>query len=532
MGESVLVTSRQVTVESLISHAVQYEGCVLCKTGGLVARTGERTGRSLGDRYIVSDEKTKDRVSWGKFNQPVTRSVMDSVWAKAKDHMASTDQLFEDHYQIGANEDYALSIQAQTEYAWHQLFIKHLFINQVPADRPNLLGDSRQWQLFSLPGLELDKEAFKLNSASALFIDFSEKRVLLCGLKYAGEMKKAFFSVLNYLLPSLDVLPMHCAANQGKSGDVSLFFGLSGTGKTSLSSDVNRQLIGDDEHGWSKDKVFNFEGGCYAKCINLEEDKEPLIWHASQTPGAVLENVVLDKDKKPDFTDCSLTKNTRVAYSRQVLGTCVPENQAGIPNRVIFLTCDLYGVLPPVACLTIEQARFWFLNGYTAMIGNTLYNQDQDQSGFKSIQPTFSACFGQEFFPLSPMMYADLLEKRLSESGAEVYLVNTGWHSGSHQRGGTRFDIALTRQIIDHIHAGSVTSAKKTFVNGFDLTIPEVLEGVPHHLLNPQKAWTDQASYQAALVHLKMLCEANYSQYAFTKLSVEAGLDSVAETTE
>lgn len=501
------------SVQDLIEYAVEHEGAQLTQGGGLAVFTGRRTGRSTSDRYIVKDSQTEALVNWGGFNQPYCPQRMAKVWDIARGYSAGK-LLFKHNWTVGANASYALRVCAETEYAWHQLFLHNLFIQDRNTQTESRLGLDASWSLVSLPGLELDSEDLGLNSSAGLFVDFTQKRVLLCGLRYAGEMKKAFFSVLNFLLPRHDVLPMHCAANEGVDGDVSLFFGLSGTGKTSLSSDVNRRLIGDDEHGWSNNSVFNFEGGCYAKCINLSEEKEPLIWKASRSAQTVLENVHIGSNGHPDFDDCSTTKNTRAAYSRSVLDNCVADNQGSCPKRVVFLTCDLYGVLPPVAALSVEQARFWFLNGYTAMIANTLYDKNAVQSDSVSqIKPTFSACFGQAFFPLHPNVYADLLEKRLQESSAQVYLVNTGWHSGAHMKGGTRFDIALTRRIIDHIHAGSIERAEKVVLEGFGLCIPKTLQGIADHLLNPEHAWSDKNDYKRVLAHLYTLCESNYEQY-------------------
>ena len=438
---------------------------------------------------------------------------MARVWEKVQAYRADKT-LFAERYRVGADKAYALQVSAETEYAWHQVFLSKLFIALGDGVAESCLGAQSQWSLVSVPGLELDMQDFKLNSSAALFVDFSQRRVVLCGLRYAGEMKKAFFSVLNFLLPQYGVLPMHCAANEGANGDVSLFFGLSGTGKTSLSSDERRKLIGDDEHGWSDQSVFNFEGGCYAKCINLSKEKERLIWHASMHEGTVLENVQLSPDGTPDFNDCSLTKNTRAAYGRDVLDNCVAENKGKVPNRVIFLTCDLYGVLPPVSVLSEEQARFWFLNGYTAMIANTLYDKNAtSEDSVSQIKPTFSACFGQAFFPLHPNVYADLLEEKIKACNAKVYLVNTGWHGGVHMQGGKRFDIALTRRIIDHIHAGNVDKARKQILDGFDLQVPVQLEGVASALLNPSLAWEDRGAYQKILAHLQKICFENYAQY-------------------
>jgi phosphoenolpyruvate carboxykinase (ATP) len=327
-------------------------------------------------------------------------------------------------------------------------------------------------------------------------------------------MKKAFFSVLNFVLPVRGVLPMHCAANQGKDDDVALFFGLSGTGKTTLSADPTRRLIGDDEHGWHAEGVFNFEGGCYAKCINLTKESEPVIWQAAHQPTAILENVTLDASGTPDFHDQSITSNSRVAYPRDVIPNCVESNMAGVPRSVIFLTCDLYGVLPPVSQLDHNQALYWFLNGYTALVGST------EVGSSKSIKPTFSTCFGAAFFPRNPVVYGGLLLQKLQSSGARVYLVNTGWHGGSFVDGGQRFSLSVTRKILEHIHSGAVASAPKQQVSPFELQIPTVLPDVSPNVLNPMHSWSDAKDYERHVQQLYDACEKNFAQFAVDELAV------------
>ncbi len=488
--------------EDLVEHAIAHEGAELTVTGVLSVKTGARTGRSRDARYIVADNTTNTTVNWGEVNRPFKRHMMDKVWEKAIQYQAS-QSIFSSTMQVGASNKYALQVQVNTQYAWHQLYLRNLFIRDVATDIP----EYAQWTLLSLPEMTLSPEHDGVSSDVGLFIDITKRRVLLCGLKYAGEMKKAFFSVLNYVLPVRGVLPMHCAANQGSEGDVALFFGLSGTGKTTLSADTNRQLIGDDEHGWYAEGVFNFEGGCYAKCINLSQEGEPMIWRAVHQPTAILENVVLKSGGVPDFSDTSLTANSRAAYPRDVIPNCVDTNMGGVPRSVVFLTCDLYGVLPPVSVLTKQQALFWFLNGYTALVGSTEVGSSRD------INPTFSTCFGAAFFPRSPVVYGELLMQKLASSGASVYLVNTGWHSGSYVSGGQRFDLGITRQIIDHIHSGVVLAAEKTKTAIFDLNVPTHLPGVDDKLLNPQHAWSDPNAYQENAKKLYASCHRNFEQY-------------------
>ena len=488
--------------DELVSHAIEFEGAKLTASGVLSVKTGSRTGRSRDARYIVADNTTNNSVHWGDINRPYKRVDMDKVWDKALVYVKSK-RLFASDLQVGASSKYALGVHVVTEYAWHQLYLRNLFIREVSGDIP----DYSQWTLLSLPGMALSPEYDSVQSDVGLFIDITKRRVLLCGLKYAGEMKKAFFSVLNYVLPTRGVLPMHCAANQGEDGDVSLFFGLSGTGKTTLSADPGRQLIGDDEHGWYSEGVFNFEGGCYAKCINLTPESEPLIWQAAHQSTAVLENVVLNGRDEPDFKDSSLTSNTRVAYPRDVIPNAVEGNKGGVPKSVVFLTCDLYGVLPPVSILDHKQALFWFLNGYTALVGST------EMGSAKEINPTFSTCFGAAFFPRNPTVYGSLLVQKLRSSQASVYLVNTGWYGGSYVSGGKRFDLSVTRRIIDQIHSGSVLAAEKTVFPVFDLQIPVALAGVDSTLLDPRKVWADHQAFEKYCKLLHSSCQKNFSQY-------------------
>jgi phosphoenolpyruvate carboxykinase (ATP) len=474
------------SASELVNMALARKEGVLAANQALTVTTGARTGRSPKDRFIVKDAVTQTVVDWNTTNQAIAPEKFTALWARAEDYLNQKDCAFVSYLKVGAEEKYSLTVKVVTELAWHNLFTQVLFIRPETAIQTDQLN---QWQILCVPGLKTDPARDGVNSDAAVILNFSERRLLICGTYYAGEMKKGMFSVLNFLLPDEEVLPMHCSANVGKDGKTALFFGLSGTGKTTLSADPARALIGDDEHGWSSEGVFNFEGGCYAKCIDLSQEREPMIWDAIRY-GSIMENVVLDsKSKVPDYTDTNLTQNTRAAYPREYISPRVDTNKAGQPNAVIFLTCDLYGVLPPVARLTREQAAYYFLSGYTALVGSTEVGQG---SGIKQ---TFSTCFGAPFFPRPAGEYADLLMKRLDHSGAQVYLVNTGWTGGAHGQGGKRFSIPTTRAIVDAVVNGDLHHASYENIPGFNLAVPTEVTGVDSKVLNPIKVWTDPAAY-------------------------------------
>ncbi|TBL79590.1 phosphoenolpyruvate carboxykinase (ATP) [Paenibacillus thalictri] len=492
---------RNLSATKLVELALHRSEGELTETGAFNVATGQFTGRSPKDKYIVQEPSVMEHIDWGSVNQPIAEEQFERLYNKAIRYMADKQLFVFDGY-AGADTSYQMPIRVITEYAWHNLFVRQLFVRPTAEE---LDSHTPEFTVIALPGVTADPSADGTKSETFIALSFEKKVVLIGGTHYAGEMKKSIFSVLNYMLPFQGVLPMHCSANVGAKGDVALFFGLSGTGKTTLSADPDRSLIGDDEHGWSDQGVFNFEGGCYAKCVNLSQEKEPQIWNAVRF-GAVLENVVIDPlTGSPDFDDISLTENTRAAYPVEFIPNAVIPGKGGHPETIIFLTADAFGVLPPIAKLSEEQAVYYFLSGYTSKLAGT-------ERGVTEPEATFSTCFGAPFLPLRPGKYAELLKQKIKRHGSRVYLVNTGWSGGAYGVG-KRMDLKYTRAMVTAALNGSLDQAAFTPDPVFNLLCPDHVDGVPAHVLNPRNTWQDKETYDRTAKNLAARFVENFQQF-------------------
>ncbi|TSI03040.1 phosphoenolpyruvate carboxykinase (ATP) [Lysinibacillus sp. BW-2-10] len=492
----------QLSVPQLVEKATSRNEAVLTVDGAVVAETGKYTGRSPKDKYFVEEENSKDKIDWG-VNQAISADVFDNLYLKVINYLKEKDELYVFKGFAGAEKDSQHSIQVVNEYAWHNLFCHQLFIRPTEEE---LTSHVAEFTIVSAPTFKADPAVDGTKSETFIIISLEKKIILIGGTEYAGEMKKSIFSIMNYLLPENEILSMHCSANVGEAGDVALFFGLSGTGKTTLSADAQRKLIGDDEHGWSDNGVFNIEGGCYAKTINLSAEKEPEIYNAIRF-GSVLENVVVDTESRiPDYDNGSLTENTRAAYPIDYIDNIVTPSVAGHPKTIVFLTADAFGVLPPISKLTKEQAMYHFLSGFTSKLAGT-------ERGVTSPEPVFSTCFGAPFLPLPATRYAEMLGQKIDEHGAQVFLVNTGWTGGEYGVG-SRMKLSYTRAMVHAAIDGNLNDVETIQDAVFGLNIPTAIEGVPSEVLNPRDAWADKAAYDTKAAYLADLFKENFKKFS------------------
>jgi phosphoenolpyruvate carboxykinase (ATP) len=506
-GENVRM---QLSVPQLMEKIIERKEAVLTTEGAISAATGKYTGRSPKDKFIVVDSESKDRVDWGKINQPVSPGVFNRLYEKMVRHLKGKDEIFVFKGFAGADPKNRLPIQTVNEFAWHNLFAHQLFIR---PDAEELYQHDAQFTILSAPLFKADPALDGTHSEAFIMISLERRIILIGGTEYAGEMKKSIFSIMNYLLPQKGILPMHCSANTGKNGDTALFFGLSGTGKTTLSADPERALIGDDEHGWSDSGVFNIEGGCYAKCIGLTEEKEPQIYQAIRF-GTVLENVVVDPvSRKPQYDNNALTENTRAAYPIENIGNIARSGMAGHPSTIIFLTADASGVLPPISRLTKEQAMYHFLSGYTSKLAGT-------ERGVTRPEAVFSTCFGAPFLPLEPAVYAEMLGEKIGRHNVQVFLVNTGWTGGPYGTG-SRMKLSYTRAMVKAAINGKLKNVETRQDDIFGLHIPARIEGVPEKVLYPQDTWVDKRAYREKAFELAARFKENFRQFSSVPDDIE-----------
>lgn len=501
----------QLSVPQLVEAATSRGEAVLTREGAVKAETGKYTGRSPKDKYIVEEAITKDKVDWGSVNRPISSDVFENLYNKVMEHLKKQDALYVFKGFAGADPESRLAIQTVNEYAWHNLFAHQLFIRPTAEE---LAAHEAEFTVVYAPTFHADPAVDGTDSETFIIVSMEKKIILIGGTEYAGEMKKSIFSIMNHILPEKGILPMHCSANVGKDGDVALFFGLSGTGKTTLSADQDRKLIGDDEHGWSDNGVFNIEGGCYAKTINLSREHEPQIYDAIRF-GSVLENVVVDPETRiPDYSDGSLTENTRAAYPIQAIDNIVDPSVAGHPKTIVFLTADAFGVLPPISKLTKEQAMYHFLSGYTSKLAGT-------ERGVTSPEATFSTCFGSPFLPLHATVYAEMLGQKIDEHGVDVFLVNTGWTGGEYGVG-NRMKLSYTRTMVRAAIKGELHDVETEQEAIFGLQIPKQIEGVPANILNPRDAWADKESYDQKAKELSQKFQENFKKFGTVSADISA----------
>ncbi len=471
--------------------------------GPFVAITTPHTGRSPNDKFVVKEPASEKDVDWGKVNQPISVEKYQLLLTDVRRYLNESRELFVEDLYCGADQAYRLSVRYVSPNAWHMAFVRNMFIRPELTDLPTF---DPNFTVLHAPEFEAEPARHGTRTGTFIVLNLAERTILIGGTRYAGELKKSMFTVMNYLLPKQGVLSMHCSANIGRAGDTALFFGLSGTGKTTLSADPNRGLIGDDEHGWSAEGIFNFEGGCYAKVINLSPESEPDIYRTTQMFGTVLENVVLDPaTKSVKFADQSITENTRASYPLHFIRNYVEGGRGGHPHNVVFLTADAFGVLPPIAKLTPQQAMYYFLSGYTAKVAGT-------ERGVSEPQPTFSACFGAAFLVLHPTRYASMLGELLREHRSNVWLINTGWSGGPYGTG-KRIKLAYTRATVNAALAGEIDDVARQVDPFFGLATPVEVKGVPTGVLNPRRTWPDANAYDAQAKKLAGMFRENFEKF-------------------
>jgi phosphoenolpyruvate carboxykinase (ATP) len=478
--------------EGLVSHL-----------GAITVKTGHYTGRAANEKFIVDEPSCHDHINWGKVNRPFDPANFDGLYKRMLAYMHGKDLFVQDCF-AGASPDHRLPVRIITERAWHSLFARNMFVRATPAE---LINHEPRFTVIDMPSFHAVPQVDGTNTETFIIINFAKRVVIIGGTSYAGEIKKSIFTILNYLLPlQSKVMSMHCSANTGESGDVAVFFGLSGTGKTTLSAAPNRSLIGDDEHGWDDRGVFNFEGGCYAKIIKLSRESEPEIYETTRRFGTILENVAIDTvTRRIDLDDDSFTENTRASYPITHIPNIVPSGMGGHPTNVIMLTCDAFGVLPPIARLSREQAMYHFLSGYTAKVAGT-------EAGITEPQVTFSSCFGAPFMPLHPSVYAELLKEQIAGHKVNCWLVNTGWSGGGYGVG-SRMKIAYSRALVNAALDGTLAAGEFEKDAVFGLDIPKACPGVPAEVLNPRNVWADKAAYDATAKDLVVRFRKNFEQF-------------------
>jgi len=488
---------------SLYEEAVRRREGLIAHKGPLVVRTGHHTGRSPNDKFFVKEPTSEEKIWWGKVNRPISEEKFESLHRHMLSYLQGRDIFVQDCF-VGADPEYRVPIRVITTTAWHNLFARIMFL--IP--KPEELNDHvPEFTVINAPGFHAVPEDDGTNSEVFITINFGKRLVLIGGTSYAGEIKKSMFTMMNFILPSKNVFPMHCSCNIGKDDDAAIFFGLSGTGKTTLSADPERKLVGDDEHGWSDKGIFNFEGGCYAKVIRLSKEMEPDIYACTEKFGTVLENVAIDTEsRRIDLNDATLTENTRAAYPVLHINNTIFPGIVGHPKNIIMLTCDAFGVMPPIAKLTPEQAMYHFISGYTAKVAGT-------EKGVTEPQATFSTCFGAPFMVLHPTVYAQLLEDRITTHGADCWLINTGWSGGPHGVG-SRMKISYTRAMVTAALNGTLKDVPMVKDPIFNVMVPQSCPGVPSEVLNPKNTWKDKDAYDAMAKKLAKLFQDNFKQFA------------------